>query len=141
MIDVGGKKLTVREATAEAEIKISKNSIEMIKNKNVPKGDVLEISRIAGIMAAKKTSEFVPLCHQISLDWVSIDFTFDEGKITIRSKVKAKWKTGVEMESLISCAISAITIYDMLKAFDNEMEITSIKLLEKKGGKTNFKRK
>lgn len=137
MIDVGEKLDTLREATAEATIQASPETIDMVKSGNVPKGDVIEMARAAGILGAKKTSELIPFCHQVPLDWVSVDFELGE-KIVIKTRAKAIWKTGVEMEALTAASIAALTIYDMLKPIDNSLEITSVKLIEKRGGKSEW---
>jgi molybdenum cofactor biosynthesis protein MoaC len=138
MIDVSEKLDTLREATAEAAIRARPETIDMVKSGNVPKGNVLEMARAAGILGAKKTSELIPFCHQVPLDWVSVDFEIGE-KIVIRTQAKAIWKTGVEMEALTAASIAALTVYDMLKPIDDSLEITSVKLIEKRGGKGEWK--
>jgi hypothetical protein len=105
----------------------------------VPKGDALEVARVAGILSAKKTSELIPYCHQIPLDWVMIDFELNDNEIIIESRVKAIWKTGVEMEALTAASVAALTIYDMLKPIDDNLEIISVRLVEKHGGKSEWK--
>ncbi len=139
MIDVSEKLDTLREATAEASLKTGPETTDMVKKGTVPKGNVLEMARAAGILAAKKTSQFIPYCHQVPLDWVSVDFELLEGEIVIKTQVKAIWKTGVEMEALTAASIAALTIYDMLKPVDETLEITSVKLLQKRGGKGDWK--
>lgn len=139
MKDVSEKLDTLREATAEVSLKAKAETIDVVKKGNVPKGNVLEMARAAGILAAKKTSELIPYCHQIPLDWVSLDFELLEREIVIRSQAKAIWKTGVEMEALTAATIAALTIYDMLKPLDDGLEITSVKLIEKRGGKGEWK--
>lgn len=138
MIDVSEKLDTLREATAKASLKARLETIEMVKSGDVPKGNVLEMARAAGILGAKKTSELIPLCHQVPLDWISVDFELGE-KIVIKTQAKAIWKTGVEMEALTAASIAALTIYDMLKPVDDSLEITSVKLIEKRGGKSEWK--
>ncbi len=138
MIDVSEKLDTLREATAKASLKARPETIEMVKRGDVPKGNVLEMARAAGILGAKKTSELIPLCHQVPLGWVSVDFELGE-KIVIKTQAKAIWKTGVEMEALTAASIAALTIYDMLKPVDDSLEITSVKLIEKRGGKSEWK--
>ena len=116
----------------------------MIKNKNISKGDVLEVARLAGIMGAKRTSELIPLCHPLKITSVNIDFKLDNkiNMIEIQSTVKANDKTGVEMEALAAVSIAALTIYDMCKSVDREIEIKDIFLIEKSGGKSgHFKRR
>jgi cyclic pyranopterin phosphate synthase len=138
MIDVSEKLDTLREATAEATVRVRPETIDMVKSGNVPKGNVIEMARAAGILGAKKTSELIPFCHQVPLDWISVDFEFGE-KIVIKTQAKAIWKTGVEMEALTAASIAALTIYDMLKPIDDSLEITSVKLIEKRGGKSEWK--
>lgn len=138
MIDISEKLDTLREATAEAAVRAKPETIDMVKSGNVPKGNVLEMARAAGILGAKKTSELIPFCHQVPLDWVSVDFEIGE-KIVIKTQAKAIWKTGVEMEALTAASIAALTLYDMLKPIDDSLEITSVKLIEKQGGKSEWK--
>jgi molybdenum cofactor biosynthesis protein MoaC len=139
MIDVSEKLDTLREAVAWASVRAKPETIESVKRGDVTKGNVLEMARAAGILAAKKTSELIPYCHQIPLDWVSVDFELLEGEIVIKTMAKAIWKTGVEMEALCAASISALTIYDMLKPLDDSLEIISVKLIEKRGGKSEWK--
>jgi cyclic pyranopterin phosphate synthase len=135
MVDVSDKKPTRRIATSQAVIKLSPSTLDLVKNGEISKGDVLEVARVAGIMAAKETPAIIPLCHPLQLSHVKISFSFFDDGITITSRVSAIEKTGVEMESLLACAVSALTIYDMCKMYDKAMEITDIKLLEKKKSK------
>lgn len=135
MIDVSDKELTKRIATSRAIIKLSSSTLDLIKNGEILKGDVLEVARVAGIMAAKETPAIIPLCHPLRLSYVKISFSFLDDGIAITSQVSAIERTGVEMESLLACAVSALTIYDMCKMYDKAMEITDIKLLEKKKSK------
>ena len=139
MKDISEKINTLRHATAQAFLRGSSKTIEKVKKGKVPKGNVLEIARTAGIMAAKKCSELIPYCHQIPLDWIDVDFKILKEKIIINTNVKAIWKTGVEMEALTAASITALTIYDMLKPLDDSLEISSIKLIEKHGGKSDWK--
>jgi cyclic pyranopterin phosphate synthase len=139
MIDVSSKLDTLREAAAEASIKARSETIDMVKSGDVPKGNVLEMTRAAGVLAAKKTSELIHYCHQVPLDWVFVDFEILEEGILVKTQAKAIWKTGVEMEALIAATISALTIYDMLKPLDETLEITSVKLTQKRGGKSDWK--
>jgi len=139
MYDIGWKYDTLREASAQAKILLSKESIQAIKEGKVPKGDVLSVARTAGIIAAKRTGEIIPLCHNIPVDHVSIDFELGENEMIIRSNVKSVWKTGVEMEALTAVAVASLTVYDMLKPIDENIIISEIKLLYKKGGKSDFK--
>lgn len=138
MIDTSCKSETLREATAEARIRMAENTVMAVKEDRVPKGNVLEIARAAAVLAAKKTSELIPFCHPLPIDFVGIDYTIQKNEIIIQSKVKSIWKTGVEMEALTAVSVAALTIYDMVKPLDKEVVIEKIFLLEKKGGKSDF---
>ena len=138
MVDIGGKRKTRRMAIAESFVRLPVDIIKRIKQDTIPKGDVLETARVAGIMAAKKTSELIPLCHNIEVDSVDIEFLFKRNGLLIRSRVKAIAKTGVEMEAMASCSIAALTIYDMCKMFSKSIEITGLYLVEKRGGKSGI---
>lgn len=136
MIDVGNKKETHRIAKATALIGLGKEIIGKIRRNGIPKGNVLENARIAGILAAKRTPEMIPLCHNVGIEHVSIGFIFKEDAILIESTVKATAKTGVEMEALFSASVAALTIYDMCKVFSKSIEIKDVYLVEKTGGKS-----
>jgi cyclic pyranopterin phosphate synthase len=138
MVDVGGKKITSREAVASGVVNVGSEIIELIARDKIAKGNVLEIAKIAGLMAAKKTKELIPLCHQINLTHINLELEVDKAnkRINITSHVKAKDKTGVEMEALTAVSVAALTVYDMCKAVDKSMEIGEIRLLLKKGGKS-----
>ena len=141
MIDVGSKKVTRRTAVAEAFIKLSSNTKKKIYKNKIIKGDVISVAKTAGIMGAKKTSETIPLCHQIPLNAVNIEINNKPKGLQILSECNSSSKTGVEMEALLSKTIVALTIYDMCKSIDKSIEITKIRLLSKKGGKSgNYKR-
>lgn len=143
MVDVSEKSVTEREAVARGVVSMKKATLEMIKNSKVPKGDVLVVARVAGIMAAKKTSDLVPLCHPLNIASVNIDFDVDmqQSKILIESRIKITGQTGVEMEALTAVSVAALTIYDMCKSADRGMIISDIMLVEKRGGKSGiFKR-
>ena len=143
MVDISDKNVTERLASAISSISMNEQTLNMIKSGNAKKGDVLGIARIAGIMAAKKTSELIPLCHPISLSSVTIDFEIDDNtnSINIICNCKLNGKTGLEMEALTAVSIAALTIYDMCKAVDREMTITETQLTYKSGGKSGtFKR-
>jgi len=141
MVDVSGKNETVRIAKAYGKIVMSKELIKMIKENKVKKGNVITTAKIAGIMAAKKTSELIPLTHPLNIEKVDLTFTINKNNIEVKSLVKLTGKTGVEMEALTAVSVALLTIYDMGKAVDKRMEITDIYLLEKSGGKSgNFKR-
>lgn len=138
MVDVSEKPLTNREAIASGSIYMKPETIKIIKDRQIVKGDVLCVAKIAGIMAAKKTSELIPMCHPLNITSVNIDFEIDEekNKVDIKTTAKIVGQTGVEMEALTATSIAALTIYDMCKAVDKEMVISSIMLLEKRGGKS-----
>ena len=144
MVDVGSKPLTERMAVAMGSVSMKKETFKLIKAGKLSKGDVLNVAKLAGIMAAKKTSEIIPLCHPLNITSVDIDFKLDEKKsrIDIESRVKITGQTGVEMEALTAVSAAALTIYDMCKAVDKGMVISDIMLMEKRGGKSGtFKRK
>lgn len=136
MRDVSTKYNTLRSAKAIATLNVQPSTIEAIKSGNVPKADPIGVARVAGIQAAKNTSLLIPYCHQVPLDFVSIEITLDAGSIAFNSHVKAIWKTGVEMEALVAASSAALTMYDMLKIIDETMELGSVRLVEKKGGKS-----
>lgn len=141
MIDISHKSDTLREAVAKGRVKAKKQTIQIIKEGKVPKGDVLSVAKVAGITAAKRTSEFIPFCHPVPLDWVGVEFELKDSEIIIKSTVRAIWKTGVEMDVLVATSVAALTVYDMLKPIDDTLEILSLKLLEKRGGKSQFTEK
>ncbi|MDR4506479.1 MAG: cyclic pyranopterin monophosphate synthase MoaC [Candidatus Scalindua sp.] len=137
MVDIGEKKITERIATAHAKITMNRETFSLIIDKKIAKGDVLEVARVAGIMAAKRTSDLVPMCHPLNLSSVKIDYTNNNlDSIQITSEVKVSGKTGVEMEALTSVTICALTIYDMCKSADRAMTISDIHLVKKSGGKS-----
>ena len=138
MVDVGSKPATEREAAARGSVYMKKQTLKLITDKKISKGDVFETARLAGIMAAKKTCELIPLCHQINLTSVAVDFTIDKkkNKVDIKTRAKCTGQTGVEMEALMAVSASALTIYDMCKAVDRGMIISDIMLMEKRGGKS-----
>ncbi len=136
MVDVAEKSETMREARAQGTITMALETLEAIKANAMKKGDVLATARIAGIMAAKKTSELVPLCHPLALSKVAVDFTFLNDGIRVESVARLTGKTGVEMEALTATSIALLTIYDMSKAMQKDMVIGQIKLLSKSGGKS-----
>jgi cyclic pyranopterin phosphate synthase len=138
MVDVGGKDVTAREAVAEGLIRMQPETLKLIIAGGHKKGDVLAVARVAGIMAAKKTAELVPLCHTIPLTSVDIELTPDEAKAAVycRCTVRTQARTGVEMEALAAVEIALLTIYDMCKAVDRGMTLTDIGLVSKTGGKS-----
>jgi cyclic pyranopterin monophosphate synthase len=136
MVDISSKNMTLREATAQGHIAISADALQAIKDGTVKKGDVLAVARVAGIMAAKKTSDLIPLCHPLALSKVTIDFAFDEGAITVSAMARLNGQTGVEMEAMTAASVALLTIYDMAKAIDKAMVISGLRLLKKSGGKS-----
>ena len=141
MIDVANKKVTKRTAIAEAFINLNIATKEKIYKDRIIKGDVISVAKTAGILAAKKTSDIIPLCHQIPLNSVEIEIINKSKGLLILSKCNSSSKTGVEMEALLSASVTALTIYDMCKSLDKSIEIKEIRLLSKKGGKSgNYKR-
>jgi len=138
MVDVSDKPQTLREAVARGMVTMKKTTLKLIQENSIAKGDVLMVARVAGIMAAKKTHEIIPLCHPLNISSVQIDFSLDQEKkrIIIESSVKITGQTGVEMEALTAVSAAALTIYDMCKAVDKEMVISDIMLIEKTGGKS-----
>lgn len=140
MVDVSAKDVTDRMAVAGGRVSMSAEAFAHVKAGTAKKGDVLGTGRLAGIMAAKKTSDLIPLCHPLALSKVEIDFDLDEASnaVDIRATVKVTGKTGVEMEALTAASVAALTIYDMLKAVDKAMVISDIRLLKKSGGKSGI---
>ena len=144
MVDVSQKPSTVREAVARASVKLQKETLKLIRQGAMPKGDVQAVARIAGVMAAKKTPEIIPLCHPIAITSAHLDVWIDEaeGHVGIEAVVKTSGQTGVEMEALTAAAAAALAVYDMCKAVDRGAVISEIKLMSKKGGKSGvYKRK
>ena len=140
MVDVSEKHVTSRSATAKAQVLMLPGTLALIISGQAKKGDVLATARIAGIMAAKKTHELIPLCHPLLISKVSVDFAADEksSSIEVSATVRVEGKTGVEMEALTACSIAALTLYDMCKAVDRGMKITDLRLTEKSGGKSGI---
>lgn len=136
MVDVGGKPETRRVAVASGQIRMSSATLAAIRDGAVPKGDVLAAARIAGIMAAKKTAELIPLCHPLALDAVTVDFAVVEGAVQATASASLTGRTGVEMEALTAVSVTLLTIYDMAKAIDKGMVIEQLRLIEKRGGKS-----
>ena len=136
MVDVSAKADTAREAVAEGRITMSAEALEAVRAGNIKKGDVLGTARIAGIMAAKKTSELIPLCHPLMLSKIAIAFEFEDLGIRAEARVRLNGPTGVEMEALTAVSIALLTLYDMAKALDKAMVISDIRLLSKTGGKS-----
>ena len=136
MVDVTQKDVTFREAQAEGRVRMSPETLALIRTGGAPKGDVLAAAQVAGILAAKRTHELIPMCHPLRLTAVDLTFTLEEAAVHIRSKVKCKGETGVEMEALTAVSAAALTVYDMCKAVQRDMEISDIRLCRKSGGKT-----
>jgi len=136
MVDISGKPSTMREAVAEGIVYMKEDTLKLISDGRIPKGDVLATARLAGIMAAKKTSELIPLCHQINLSSITVDFNLTKEGVKIRTTARCQGQTGVEMEALVAVSVAALTIYDMCKAVDKGIIISDIMLMEKKGGKS-----
>ena len=138
MVDVSAKETTSRRAVASAKVLMNAETIETLKNQTNPKGNPLEIARIAGIMAAKKTSELIPLCHQINLSKADVRAEITDFGVFLEAEAKTNSQTGVEMEALTAVSVAALTIYDMCKAVQKDIKITDIKLELKTGGKSDF---
>jgi cyclic pyranopterin phosphate synthase len=136
MVDVSQKVDTAREAVARGKVFMKPETLKLVRANQIKKGDVLAVARVAGITAAKKTPDLIPLCHTLLLDNVSIDFDLSDDCIEITARAKSTGKTGVEMESLVAASVSALTIYDMCKAVDKGMTISEIYLESKTGGKS-----
>ena len=137
MVDISDKEVTTREARAEVFIQLTAETVEQIKQNSMKKGDVISVARIAGIQAAKKCADLIPLCHPLMLSKVAVEFEWVEGEqLRIESLCKLSGKTGVEMEALTAASVAALTIFDMCKALDKSMVISGLKVLEKKGGRS-----
>jgi cyclic pyranopterin monophosphate synthase len=136
MVDVGGKAETRRVAVASGRIRMNAEALEAIREGDVPKGDVLAAARIAGIMAAKKTAELIPLCHPLALDAVTVDFAIEADGVRATATASLSGRTGVEMEAMTATSIALLTIYDMAKALDKAMVIEQVRLIEKRGGRS-----
>jgi cyclic pyranopterin phosphate synthase len=138
MVDVTGKKKSLREAIAEGKVLMKPETVQEIEAGKVAKGDVFGVAKIAGIMAAKRTGDIIPMCHPLELTGIDIDFTSDpeRGEITIEAKVRTVGRTGVEMEAMTAVSTAALTIYDMCKSADREIVLSDIRLLKKSGGKS-----
>ncbi|HEY3367533.1 MAG TPA: cyclic pyranopterin monophosphate synthase MoaC [Symbiobacteriaceae bacterium] len=138
MVDVSGKSETERVAIARGEVRMLPATLGLIQSGGVAKGDVIGVARVAGIMAAKRTGDLIPLCHPLPVTSASVDFSFDEAgsRVLIEARVATVGKTGVEMEALTACSVAALTIYDMAKAVDKGMVVGEIRLVKKTGGKS-----
>ena len=136
MVDVGDKSVTTRRAVASGQISMTDQTLAMIRDGGHKKGDVIQVAQLAGIMAAKKTPDLIPLCHPLNLSHVSVDITLIENGLEITAECRLDGKTGVEMEALTAVSVAALTVYDMCKAVDKAMVIGPIKLVHKSGGKS-----
>lgn len=138
MVDVGGKDVTSRSATAKCSVLMQAETLALIAEGNVKKGDVLTVARIAGIMGAKRTPDLIPLCHPLNLNSVKIELALDAARnaVDIEATAKVDGKTGVEMEALTAATVAALTVYDMVKAVDRGVTITDVRLVQKSGGKS-----
>jgi cyclic pyranopterin phosphate synthase len=136
MVDVSGKDVTGRTATAEGRVDLSPECVALLRGEGVPKGDVLAVARVAGIMAAKKTPELVPLCHPLAIHAVAVDLTVDDGGVAVVATVRTADRTGVEMEALTAVTVACLTVVDMTKAVDRRSTITGVRVLGKTGGKS-----
>ena len=137
MVDVGDKDVTERVARAGGLVRMAPETLELIRDRKMAKGDVLEVARLAGIMAAKRTAELIPLCHNLPLDAVEVSFGFPDGQsVAVEAQVRVAARTGVEMEALVAVTVAALTVYDMCKAVDRGMTVERVRLLEKSGGRS-----
>jgi len=138
MFDVGGKDITERVCVARCQVEMAESTLERIGSGSVPKGDVLATARIAGIQAAKRTDQWIPLAHPLPLDSIEVELEPDpeRGAVRVEATARTHWRTGVEMEALVAASAAALTIYDMCKAIDREMRITDLRLSAKRGGKS-----
>ena len=138
MIDVSEKKITLRTAKARSIVKVSDISIDAIKSNKVPKGNIFEIAKAAGMLAVKNTANVIPHCHPMPVEYCNITFSIENNNIIIELETKTNYKTGIEVEAMYGASVVAITIYDLLKPIDKKIEITSTKLLYKTGGKSDI---
>jgi cyclic pyranopterin phosphate synthase len=137
MVDVGDKDITDRTARASGHVRMAAQTLTLLQSRQLPKGNVVEIARVAGIMAAKRTSELIPLCHPLPLNSVAVDIRFaDERTVVIEATVKTRSRTGVEMEALTAVSVAALTVYDMCKSVDKTITLDAIRLEEKRGGRS-----
>ena len=142
MVDVGAKPVTDRRAVARAEVRMSPSTAALVEAGDAPKGDVVSTARLAGIQAAKRTSELIPLCHPLPLSFVDVDVEIDaaRGVVTLTAEARTSAQTGVEMEAMTACSVAALTVYDMVKGVERGVEIGPVVLLEKTGGKEDWRR-
>jgi cyclic pyranopterin monophosphate synthase len=138
MVDVGGKDVTDRRAVAAATVRVSPDTATAIREGNAPKGDVVGTARIAGIQAAKRTAELIPLCHPLPLSFVDVRIEVLDDRVAIEAEARTTAQTGVEMEALTACSVAALTVYDMVKGIERGVVIDGVRLLEKTGGKEDW---
>jgi cyclic pyranopterin phosphate synthase len=136
MVDVSAKSATVREATAAAFVAMTPETVQIVRDGGLSKGDALGVAKIAGIMAAKKTPDLIPLCHPLAITGIKVDLTLEDGGVRILSQVRTADRTGVEMEALVAASVAALTVYDMCKAVDKGIRIEFVELVNKVGGKS-----
>lgn len=139
MVDVGGKDVTERRARAAAVVRVAQATADAIRTGNAPKGDVIGTARIAGIQAAKRTAELVPLCHPLALTFVDVRITLGDERVEIEAEARTSGQTGVEMEAMTAASVAALTVYDMVKGIERGVVIESVRLLEKSGGKEDWR--
>lgn len=142
MVDVGGKSVTDRRAVARGVVRMTPETAALVAAGEAPKGDVVGVARIAGIQAAKRTADLIPLCHQLPLSFVDVDIDIDAGTgiVTLVAEARTTAQTGVEMEALTACSVAALTVYDMVKGVERGVEVAGIALIEKSGGKSDWSR-
>ena len=140
MVDVGGKDVTERRAVARAVVSMAPETAALVDSGGGPKGDVVAVARIAGVQAAKRTAELIPLCHPLPLSFVDVRIAVGEGEVRIEAEARTTARTGVEMEALTACAVAALTAYDMVKGVERGVVIEEVALLEKTGGKEDWRR-
>jgi len=140
MVDVSDKKITSRVAKASGFVKINLETIKLIEQQLLPKGNLFEVAKTAGVLAAKQTANLIPMCHPLILEYIEVTVTLDQERegVAINSEIRLQGKTGAEMEALTAVSVAALTVYDMCKAVDKKMVIEDLKLIEKKGGKSDF---
>jgi cyclic pyranopterin monophosphate synthase len=140
MVDVGHKQVTDRRAVARAVVRMSKETLDAVRRGDAPKGDVIGTARIAGIQAAKRTAELVPLCHPLPLSFVDVRAELGDGEVVLTAEARTSAQTGVEMEAMTAAAVAALTVYDMVKGLERGVEIAEVGLLEKSGGRHDWRR-
>ena len=140
MVDVGGKDVTARRAVARAAVRMSAETLDAVRRGDAPKGDVIGTARIAGIQAAKRTADLVPLCHPLPLSYVDVAVELDDTTVVLTAEARTSAQTGVEMEAMTAAAVAALTVYDMVKGLERGVTIEAVELLEKSGGRHDWRR-